>query len=174
MTLAQVNEELIPTQQIADTILVLRGQKVILDRELARLYGVQTRVLNQAVKRNSGRFPEDFMFVLSQTLKFSKQVHAFTEQGVAMPSSVLNSDRAVRVNIAIVRAFVRLRERLETNRALAQKFDELEKHVGALDKEISAIIEAIRLLMTPAEKPGREIGFHVRETAPTYPLRRRR
>ena len=94
--------------------------------------------------------------------------YAFTEQGVAMLSSVLKSERAVKVNIAIMRAFVKLRETLETNRELARKFSELEKRVGKHDDEIGAIIDAIRQLMAPPEKPRREIGFHVREKAPRY------
>jgi hypothetical protein len=100
--------------------------------------------------------------------------YAFTEQGVAMLSSVLKSDRAVKVNIAIMRAFVRLREALETNRELARKFAELDERVGKHDKEIGAIIDAIRQLMAPLEKPRREIGFHVREKAPRYRTRNRR
>jgi hypothetical protein len=100
--------------------------------------------------------------------------YAFTEQGVAMLSSVLRSERAVKVNIGIMRAFVRLREALETNSALARKFSELEKRVGKHDEEIGAIIEAIRQLMAPPEKPKREIGFHVRETAPRYRTRKAR
>ena len=99
---------------------------------------------------------------------------AFTEQGVAMLSSVLNSDRAVKVNIAIMRAFVKLRETLESNRELARKFSELEQRVGKHDDEIAAIIDAIRQLMAPPEKPRREIGFHVRENAPRYRTRIRR
>jgi hypothetical protein len=107
-------------------------------------------------------------------LKFSKQVHAFTEEGVAMLSSVLNSERAVQVNIAIMRAFVPLREMLETNRELARKFAELEARVGKHDEEIGSIIEAIRQLMFPPEKPKREIGFHVREKATReYGVRKR-
>jgi hypothetical protein len=100
--------------------------------------------------------------------------YAFTEEGVAMLSSVLKSSRAIKVNIAIMRAFVRLRETLETNKELARKFSELEKHVGKHDEEIAAIIDAIRQLMAPPEKPRRGIGFHVRETAPRYRVRRRR
>ena len=96
---------------------------------------------------------------------------AFTEQGVAMLSSVLNSERAVKVNIAIMRAFVKLRETLETNRELARKFSDLEKRVGKHDEKIAAIIEAIRQLMLPPEKPRREIGFHVREEAARYRAR---
>jgi hypothetical protein len=100
--------------------------------------------------------------------------YAFTEQGVAMLSSVLNSERAVKVNIAIMPAFVNMRRMLETNRELARKFSELERRVGKHDEEIAAIIEAIRQLMAPAEKPRREIGFHVREKTPRYRVRKRR
>ena len=160
----------------------------MLDRDLAALYGVETRALNQAVKRNATRFPPDFVFILSREeierisqsvtssagLKFSKQVRAFTEQGIAMLSSVLNSERAVKVNIAIMRAFVKLREILETNRELARRFAELEQRVSKHDDEIAAIIDAIRQLMAPPEKPRRQIGFHVRETAPRYRVRNRR
>jgi hypothetical protein len=99
--------------------------------------------------------------------------YAFTEQGIAMLSSVLKSERAVKVNIAIMRAFVNLRQMIDTNRELAQKFSELENRVGKHDQEIIAILEAIRQLMAPAEKPRREIGFHVRETAPRYRARTR-
>ena len=215
---------LIPTARITQTIYLLRGQKVILDSDLAQLYGVASKVLNQAVKRNQERFPEDFMFQLTRsetlhlksqfvtpseqsagnqplsknwsqfvtssstdrgrsrsqfvTLKRGKNIkyrpYAFTEQGVAMLSSVLRSERAVKVNIAIMRAFVKLRETLETNRELARKFTELEKHVGKHDEEIAAIIDAIRQLMAPPEKPRREIGFHVREKAPRYRAQHRR
>jgi len=177
-----MNEDVIPTERIAQRILNLRGQKVMLDRDLAVLYGVETRALNQAVKRNVDRFPEDFVFTLSReeidrisqtvtsssSLKFSKQVRAFTEEGVAMLSSVLRSERAVKVNIAIMRAFVKLRETLETNRELARKFAELESRVGKHDDEIATILEAIRQLIAPPQKPRREIGFHVREKAPPY------
>lgn len=176
----------ITVAKITQTILLVRGQKVILDAELARLYGVKTGNLNKAVSRNRERFPVDFMFRLTseeaQDLRFQFGIsswggrrvlpYAFTEQGVAMLSSVLKSDRAVKVNIAIMRAFVKLRHALETNRELAKKFGELEQRVGKHDEEIGAIIEAIRQLMAPPEKPKREIGFHVRETAPPYRTRR--
>ena len=170
-------------QQIAKSIYLLRGQRVILDFELARLYSVTTGNLNKAVSRNRERFPTDFMFQLSAAeadrliFQFGRSKgrggrrhlpYAFTEEGVAMLSSVLRSERAVRVNIAIMRAFVKLREILETNRGLTQKFAELERRVGGHDKEISAIIDAIRQLMAPPEKPKREIGFHVREQSPRY------
>ena len=199
-----MGKEIIPIDRIAQSIYLLRGQKVMLDSDLATLYGVATKVLNQAVKRNQDRFPEDFMFRLTVdeaerlifqfgtsktpygpkanrsrsqivTLKRGQNVkhrpHAFTEQGVAMLSSVLRSERAVKVNIAIMRAFVKLRETLETNRELAKKFAELERHVGKHDEEIAAIIDAIRQLMVPPQKPPREIGFHVREKGARYRTR---
>jgi len=186
-----MKKELIAITQLAQSIRVFRGQKVILDSELASLYGVASKVLNQAVKRNQDRFPADFMFQLTavetSNLNWSQSVtssrkhrakayrpYAFTEQGVAMLSSVLRSDRAVKVNIAIMRAFVKLRETLETNRELARKFGELEGRVGKHDQEISAIIDAIRQLMAPPAKPRRQIGFHVRETTPRYRSRNRR
>jgi ORF6N domain-containing protein len=199
-----MKREIIPAARIAQSIHLLRGQKVMLDFDLAALYGVATKVLNQAVKRNRGRFPDDFMFQLtaeeiaylrsqfvtskrqsienqeiasnwSQIVTSSRKHRgvtyrpfAFTEQGVAMLSSVLNSERAVKVNIAIMRAFVRLREALETNRELARKFKELEARVGGHDKQIAGIIEAIRQLIAKPETRKREIGFHVREKAPRY------
>jgi hypothetical protein len=200
--------DIIPIRRIVQSILVLRGQKVMLDYDLATLYGVEARVLNQAVKRNASRFPVDFMFQISaeEMEKVSQVVippaqertekkvtnssqfvtssrkyrgkryrpYAFTEQGVAMLSSILNSERAVKVNIAIMRAFVRLRDVLETNRELARIFDELEKRVGKHDEKIDAILEAIRQLMAPPTKPRREIGFHVREKAPHYRARKLR
>ena len=205
-----MKKEIIPVQQIAKAIHWVRGEKVLLDFDLATLYGVPTKTLNQAVKRNATRFPEDFMFQLSaeetrflrsqfvtaksQTVdnqlilpnwsqfvtssrKHRGQIYrpyAFTEQGVAMLSSVLNSERAIKVNIAIMRAFVKLRQTLETNRELARKFSELEKRVGKHDEEIGAILEAIRQLMAPPEKPRREIGFHVREKTSQYRARNHR
>lgn len=181
-----MSKDVIPVEQVVRTILFIRGQKVLLDADLARLYGVTTGNLNKAVQRNSERFPDDFMFRLTReeahrlTFQFGRSKgrggrrnlpYAFTEQGVAMLSSVLKSDRAVKVNIAIMRAFVQLRQALDTNRELARKFAELEKHVGRHDQQISAILEAIRQLMTPATKPAREIGFHVREKSPRYRTR---
>ncbi|MGI9088094.1 MAG: ORF6N domain-containing protein [Chthoniobacterales bacterium] len=182
-----MSNEIIPRSQIAQSIHRLRGQKVLLDLDLATLYGVAIKVFNQAVKRNSARFPDDFMFQItaeefqslrSQIVTLKRGAHrkyrpyAFTEQGVAMLSSVLRSERAVKVNIAIMRAFVQLRGALESNRALAGKFSELEKHVGKHDHEIAAIIDAIRQLMAPPSKTKREIGFHVRETTPRYRMRK--
>src|SRR6478752_1963389 len=183
-----MSKAIISTREIAESIHSLRGQKVMLDVDLASLYGVSTGALNRAVKRNASRFPSDFMFRLSpaetEILKCQFGIsswggrrgfpYAFTEQGVAMLSSVLKSDRAVKVNIAIMRAFVKLRAALESNRALAQKFPELENRVGRHDEEIAAIIDAIRRLMSPPKKTGREIGFHVREPSPRYGTRLRR
>ena len=182
-----MGKEVIPIERIARAILVIRREKVMLDSDLAALYGVTTGNLNKAVKRNAERFPTDFMFQLDAeevaNLKFQFGIsswggrrrlpYAFTEQGVAMLSSILNSERAVKVNIAIMRAFVQLRETLETNRELARKFSELEQRVGKHDDEIAAILEAIRQLMAPPEKARREIGFHVREKAPRYRVRKR-
>jgi hypothetical protein len=184
-----MTKEILPVKRIAQSIRHLRGEKVMLDSDLAQLYGVTTGNLNKAVHRNQDRFPSDFMFQLTaeevEDLIFQigrskgrggrrHRPNAFTEQGVAMLSSVLNSERAAKVNIAIMRAFVKLRQTLETNRELAQKFADLERRVGKHDEEISAIIEAIRQLMAPPEKPRREIGFHVREKAPRYRVRRRK
>jgi hypothetical protein len=184
-----VSKQLIPIHRIAQSIVVLRGQKVMLSQDLAMLYGVPVKALNQAVKRHKARFPADFVFQVrakefenlkSQFVTSSwgglrrALPYAFSEQGVAMLSSVLNSDRAVRVNIAIMRAFVRLRETIENNRELARKFAELANRVGKHDDEIAAIIDAIRQLMAPPEKSRREIGFHVREKAPRYRARNRR
>jgi ORF6N domain len=180
--------ELIPAGRILQSIFSLRGQKVLLDTDLAKLYGVTTGNLNKAVSRNRERFPQDFIFRLTteemRNLIFQFGIsswggrrqlpYAFTEQGVAMLSSVLRSERAVKVNIAIMRAFVKLREMLETNRELARRFADLESRVGKHDEEIAAIIEAIRQLMAPPEKPRREIGFHVREKAPRYRTRNHR
>ena len=183
-----MSKEIFSAARIAQAIYLLRGQKVMLDFDLAALYRVPTGHLNRAVKRNWSRFPADFMFRLGcnegEILKCQTGIsswggrrglpHAFTEQGVAMLSSVLKSERAVKVNIAIMRAFVRLREMLETNRELAKKFSELEERVDKHDDEIAAIIDAIRQLIAPPQKSTREIGFHVRETAPRYGTRRRR
>jgi len=165
-------------EAIAQSIAMLRGHKVLLDADLARLYGVETRALVQAVKRNPGRFPEDFMFQLTaeEAESLRSQIvisnaaagrggrrylpYAFTEQGVAMLSSVLKSSRAIAVNVEIMRAFVRLREMLASNRELKQRLDELERRLGAHDQAIASILSAIRELMIPPEPPKkRRIGF---------------
>ncbi len=181
-----MSKEIIPIQRIARAIHLVRGQKVMLSQDLAALYGVPVKVLNQAVKRHASRFPKDFVFQLA-TEEFTNLKsqfvtsswgglrralpYAFTEQGVSMLSSVLNSERAVKVNIAIMRAFVKLRETLETNRELARKFEELERRVGKHDNEIAAILEAIRQLMAPSKPSRREIGFHIREKSARYRAR---
>ena len=171
----------IPVERIEKAILLVRGQKVMLDRDLAVLYGAETRVLNQAVRRNIKRFPLDFMFeltreeimrisqiVISSEIKYSRRVHAFTEQGVAMLSSVLNSERAIEVNIAIMRVFVRLREMMGTHKELAFKLVELEERLEGHDEQIRSIFEAIRQLMTPLEPPRKRIGFEAKEAAAPY------
>jgi hypothetical protein len=178
-----MKRKIISAERVLQSIRWIRGQKVLIDSDLATLYGVTTGNLNKAVKRNADRFPSDFAFQLEPeelaNLKFQfgipswggrrrSRPYVFTEQGIAMLSSVLNSKRAVKVNIAIMRAFVKLRRMLDTNRELAQKFSELERRVGKHDEEIVEILEAIRQLMTPPEKPPREIGFHVREQPPRY------
>jgi len=163
-----------PTENIASRILLVRRQKVMLDAHLAELYGVTTKALIQAVRRNLNRFPSDFMFVLtdqdvailrSQIVTSSwggrrTLPYAFTEQGVAMLSSVLNSERAVQVNIAIMRAFVKLREILTTHRELAEKIAELENKYRQHDDKIQAVFDAIRELLEPPQvSPKRRIGF---------------
>jgi len=163
---------IVPVERIVQAIILVRGEKVILDADLAVLYGVETRVLVQAVKRNMERFPADFMFqfspeefahLRSQFVTSSAwggrryPPYAFTEQGVAMLSSVLHSDRAVRVNIEIMRAFVQLRRILATHAELAHKLEELERKY---DEQFKVVFEAIRELMTPPEpKKKRPIGF---------------
>jgi len=174
---------------IEKIILLLRGQKVILDRDLATLYGVATKNINKAVTRNLDRFPADFMFQLtadevagsrfqSGTLKRGQNVkylpYAFTEEGVAMLSSVLRSPQAVQVNIAIMRAFVRLRETLSLHRDLAHKLAELEHRIEGHDASIHNLFDAIRQLMAPPVTPRRQIGFQVRERRAVYRVRTKR
>jgi len=165
-------------RSIEARILVVRGQRVMLDADLARLYGVEVRTLNQAVKRNAERFPADFMFQLSheEAVALRSQIvilddahprgrgryakyrpHAFTEQGVAMLSSVLKSRRAVQVNVEIMRAFVRLRDMIGHNRELARRLDALE---SKYDRQFKVVFDAIRELMAPpVPTPKRRIGF---------------
>lgn len=161
----------ISAEVIDEKIYLVRGQKVMLDRDLAVLYGLETRTLNQAVRRNLERFPDDFMYVLTRkevmrisqfvtSLKFSKTVYAFTEQGVAMLSSVLRSRQAIQVNIEIMRAFVRLKRFIFAHKELAHRLDQLEGKVGKHDREIQVIFEAIRQLMKAPDQPRRKIGFH--------------
>jgi hypothetical protein len=170
----------IPAERIEKAIVLVREQKVMLDRDLAELYGVTTGNLNKAVKRNLDRFPPDFMFQLKQeeyeSLRFqfgilkkgqhSKYLpYAFTEQGVAMLSSVLRSKRAVHANIEIMRAFVRLRQFLSAHKELKQKLEEMEMKY---DEQFQVVFEAIRQLMTPPDPPRKRIGFEAKEAAAPY------
>jgi hypothetical protein len=171
---------LVSAEHITQSILVFRGQKVLLDAELAALYDVPTKALNQAVKRNGERFPEDFMFRLSaaetEALNRSQSVtgsqkhrdprfppYAFTEHGALMAATILNSPRAVEMSVYIVRAFVKLRELLASNRELARRLDELEarieKELATHDQAIAAMLSAIRQLMNPPPAKHRPVGF---------------
>lgn len=162
----------IPLERIEAKILLIRGKKVMLDRDLAMLYGVSTKSLNQAVKRNSARFPEDFMFQLNldefknwksqfvtsnfDRMGLRKRSFAFTEQGVAMLSSVLRSERAIRVNIQIMRTFTKLRELIGQNEDLQRKIEALESRY---DEQFKIVFDAIRRLIAEEETPTTEIGF---------------
>ncbi len=171
----------ISIERIERAIFLIRGQKVMLDRDLAELYGVETKVLKQAVRRSIKRFPDDFMFELTKEefenwrsqfvtsnrdkMGLRYKPMAFAEQGVAMLSSVLRSERAIEVNIAIMRAFVQLREMLASNVELSRKLKQMEKKY---DKQFKIVFEAIRQLMTPPEKPRKKIGFVVKEKKAAY------
>jgi hypothetical protein len=173
---------LMPTERIEQAILLIRGQKVMLDEDLAAIYGVELKVLNQAVKRKGNRFPRDFMFQLTHseydslrsqfvTLKKGRGQHrkflpfVFTEQGVSMLSSVLNSDRAVEVNIQIMRAFVNLREMIVSNKELAEKLNAMEQKY---DDQFRVVFDAIRQLMSSDEVEKESIGFRVEEEVVGY------
>jgi hypothetical protein len=178
--MAKSSSSLVPLARIERAILLIRDQKVMLDADLAALYGVETSHLNRAVARNAERFPPDFMFQLSkeedEILKCQFGISSsgwggrrrslpfvFTEQGVAMLSSVLRSSRAVEVNIEIIRAFVRLRHWAATNAELTRRIDELEKKY---DGQFKAIFDALRQLMTPPSDPPREMGYHTLVSRP--------
>ena len=164
--------ELIPYETIGSRIYLIRGEKVLIDRHLAELYGVETRTLKQAVRRNIRRFPDDFMFILdkkkfeqwrsqivisnSDKMGLRHPPMAFTEQGVAMLSTVLKSERAIAVNIAIMRAFVKMRQMLATHEDLKRKIEEMESRY---DEQFQVVFEAIRQLLADDEKPKRKIGF---------------
>ena len=174
---------LVPIERIERNIYLIRGEKVMLDRDLASLYGVTTKAFNQAVKRHLDRFPEDFMFELTMeearnwwagviaprlrsqnvTLKRGQHIkyrpHAFTEHGILMLSSVLNSNRAIQVNIQIMRSFVKLRQMLGSNIELARKLEKLE---GEYDRQFKVVFQAIRQLMTPRRTKSKEIGFRAK------------
>jgi hypothetical protein len=183
MVKKKTGKELIPVEVITGKILLIRSQKVILDRDLAEMYGVKTKVLLQAVKRNIKRFPDDFMFQLtSDEFKILRSQfvtsswggrryapYAFTEQGVAMLSGILNSERAIEVNIAIMRTFVKLRQMMASHADLARKIKAMEKKY---DEQFQVVFEAIQQLIDPPEgkKKGR-IGFNVEESAAKYKLK---
>lgn len=165
---------MLPVEQIASRIVSVRGRRVVLDSDLAALYGVQTRVLNQAVRRNSRRFPADLAFRLTsaereevitncdhlKNLKFSAaRPLAFTEHGALMAASVLNSRRAVEVGLYVVRAFVQMREAIGAHREISRRLDELEKRVGAQDGAIVGIVRALRDLTQPPPAKSRRMGF---------------
>jgi len=166
---------LVPLERIERASIVVRGEKVMLDSELAEIYGVETKVLNQAVKRNVSRFPVDFMFQLTpeEAESLRSQIvtsnegrggrrylpYAFTEHGALMLANVLNSERAAQTSVQVVRAFVKLRQMLASNAELARKLAAMEKKY---DAQFKVVFDAIRQLMSPPEKPKREIGFHVK------------
>jgi phage regulator Rha-like protein len=166
---------LVPLERIERVIILVRGEKVMLDSDLAEIYGVETRILNQAVQRNINRFPPDFMFQLTaKEAKFLRSQivtsnegrggrrylpYAFTEHGALMLANVLNSERAAQTSVQVVRAFVKLRQMLASNAELARKLDAMEKKY---DAQFKVVFDAIRQLMSPVAKPKREIGFHVK------------
>lgn len=163
---------MIPEEVIERRIFLIRGKKVMLDRHLAELYSVETGALNRAVKRNPGRFPVDFMFQLTQTeferlrcqIGISNQrggirylPYVFTQEGVAMLSSVLNSERAIQVHVQIMRTFAKLRKMISVHKDLQQKIEEME---AKYDHKFRVVFRAIRNLIEPSRKPKRQIGFH--------------
>jgi hypothetical protein len=173
--------DIVPMERIANRIYLIRDKKVLLDRDLAELYGVKTKALKQAVRRNIRRFPEDFMFELSKKefedwrsqfvtsnqdkMGLRYRPMAFTEQGVAMLSSVLNSDRAIQVNIAIMRAFTQLRRMLSTHEELKRKIEAMERKY---DRQFGLVFDAIKQLIDTESKPKKKIGFEVKESKTKY------
>ena len=175
-------------QRIEEMIFLIRGQRVMLDSDLARIYGVTTKRLNEQFRRNIERFPDDFAFQLtsqeltvlrSQNATASKRNFrhipiAFSEHGALMLGNILNSKTAVEASIRVVRAFVWMREQFSANKELAQKLKELESRVGEHDGAINNLFEAIRQLLEPVEPAKREIGFHIRETVTPYRVKTRK
>jgi hypothetical protein len=170
---------LVPIERVENTIFILRGRRVILDSDLAALYGVPVKRLSEQVKRNADRFPDDFAFVLTKeedealrsqiaTLKKGRGEHrkylprVFTEHGALMAASILNSSKAVEMSIQVVRAFVRLRHFLATHHQVAARLAELERKTETHDKRIVALFDAVRSLMAAPAKPKRQIGFQTR------------
>ncbi len=174
--MAKENISIVPVERVVHNIMLIRGQKVILDTDLALLYGVETKVLNQAVKRNKERFPANFMFRLTKKekdevvtncdhlgkLRFSPNLPcAFTEHGAIMAASVLNSQKAVEVSVFVVRAFVKLRQMLAPYKEIMKKVEQLEMELQTHDKRIIAIVNTIKFLMPPAEsEPKKPFGFY--------------
>ena len=180
--------EPVSARNVTPLIRCVRAAQVILDTDLARLYGVETRVLNQAVKRNLERFPEDFVLELnreeilriSQTvislrkLRFSKQVRAFTEHGALMAANILNSPRAVAMSVYVIRAFVKMREAVAANAVLLKRLAEIDKTLLVHDAALREILQQLRPLLAPPPQPPRpEIGFHVKEDAMPYRIKRK-
>ena len=174
---------LVPYEAIESRILLIRGQKVMLDADLAALYGVPTKRLNEQVKRNQMRFPADFMFALTLQEAANLKSHIatsswggarhrpfpFTEHGALMAASVLNGPRAIEASVHVVRAFVRMRQAIETHREWAKKLDELEGKVGTHDEEIQLIFKALKRLMAePEKKKKKPIGFAAKEAKGRY------
>ena len=174
--MAKANKALmIPDELVMNKIYLVRGQKVMFDFDLALLYGVETRVLNQAVKRNTSRFPEDFMFRLSEKewevlrsqIVMSSKKHrgvvylpyVFTEQGVSMLSGVLNSETAIRVHIQIIRVFAKMRELLLTHKDILLQLEKIEKKLTGHDEDIQLIFQYLKQLLNPPQSPRRKIGF---------------
>jgi len=180
------NEEIVPVERVERVIYLIRGQKVMLDRDLGALYGVDTKVLKQAVKRNLRRFPDDFMFVLtgkefanwrsqfvtsnSDRMGLRHAPMAFTEQGVAMLSGILNSDRAIDVNIAIMRTFVKLRRMLESHEELSRKLSEIE---NKYDEQFRVVFDVLNVLMAPPEPKRKRIGFLAKDRRAQYRIGRK-
>lgn len=184
------DETVVPLAEIERRILTVRGQKVMLDSDLAHLYGVPTKRLNEQVRRNLGRFPPDFMFQLTaeEASALRSQIatskpgrggrryppYAFTEYGAIMLANVLNTPRAAEVSVYVVRAFVRLRQLAGTNAAMAEKLAELDRRVMGHDEAIRSLVRTIRQLMAPSAPPSKRIGFRVEEAGPAYRTRRLR
>ena len=182
--------ELMPALPVERCILAIRGEKVILDADLASLYGVATKALNQAVRRNSARFPGDFAFLLTpeektevvtncdhlRRLKFSPvSPRAFTEHGALMAANILNSPRAVAMSVYVIRAFVKMRGELATNAAILKRLAEIDKTLLVHDVALREIFEKLRPLLAPPPPPPKPaIGFHVKEDAIPYRISRRR
>lgn len=178
MDSAEKHDSMILSDNIETLIFFIRGQKVMIDADIARLYGISTKALNQAFKRNRNRFPEDFVFLLSDSekhelvtncdhlskLRFSHRLpYAFTEQGIAMLSSVLHSERAVMVNIAIMRAFVRIRQLISFNKELVQKLAEIENKIGHHDQSINELFAIVGRILPYDEQPKKKFGFDTGE-----------